>query len=175
MPNPVRQKAIDGLYKGDTFVHTRRFSQKETEEFGDLTRDYNPVHYDPRWTTAKGFGGLICHGLIVGSMICEIGGQIGWLATGMDFKFIRPVYMGDTITCRMQITTVGARGRAEADAVFTNQDGETVCRARLTGRVPMKKEKNILKQMVAEGDPTNKLSASRSYSIHTEEQDEHEP
>ncbi len=27
------------------------------------------------------------HGLLVGSMLTEIGGQLGWLATEMDFKF----------------------------------------------------------------------------------------
>ena len=155
MSNPIRHKAIEGIREGDTFVHTRRFTRKDTENFGDLTRDYNPVHYDLRWTEVKGSRGLICHGLIVGSMICEIGGQIGWLATGMNFKFLRPVYMGDTITCRMQITAIGSRGRAEADALFTNETGETVGRAQLSGRIPIGKEKNILKQMLAEGDPTN--------------------
>lgn len=167
MSNPIRHKAIEGIREGDTFVHTRRFTRKDTENFGDLTRDYNPVHYDLRWTEVKGFRGLICHGLIVGSMICEIGGQIGWLATGMNFKFLRPVYMGDTITCRMQITAIGSRGRAEADALFTNETGETVGRAQLSGRIPIGKEKNILKQMLAEGDPTNRLHGCRAYSILT--------
>ncbi len=59
-------------------LNTREHSLNEkTEYFGDITRDYNPVHYDFRWVEAKGFKGLICHGLIVGSMICEFGGQVG--------------------------------------------------------------------------------------------------
>jgi len=171
MVNPVRQKAIEGIREGDTFIHSRRFTRNDTEHFGDLTRDYNPVHYDSRWTDAKGFRGLICHGLIVGSMICEIGGQIGWLATGMNFKFLRPVYMGDTITCRMQITAIGNRGRAEADALFTNEAGETVGRAQLSGRIPIGKEKDILERIVAEGDPTNRLHECRAYSILTRDVD----
>ena len=165
MPNPVRLKAVSGLQAGDTFVHTRRFSQEETEAFGDLTRDYNPVHYDARWTAAKGFKGLICHGLIVGSMICEIGGQIGWLATGMDFKFIRPVYMGDTISCTLRITRIDEAGRARGEANFTNQDGQTVCRADLSGRVPTGTEKDLLGSIVSEGDPTNKLADNAAYMI----------
>ena len=84
MPSTLRKQAATGLKPGDTFVLTRTFSQEETKAFGDLTRDYNPVHYDPRWTRAKGFDGLICHGLLVGSMICEFGGQLAWLATGMS-------------------------------------------------------------------------------------------
>ena len=158
MTNPMRQKAIEGLKKRASFTYSRSFTQKETEIFGDLTRDYNPVHYDPRWAKAKGFKALICHGLIVGSMICEFGGQLGWLATGMTFKFIKPVYFGDTITCTITITKIDEAGRAEAEAIFTNQNNEQVCFARLTGRLPLDHERSILQQMVAEGDPTNKLA-----------------
>jgi acyl dehydratase len=158
MPNPIRQHAIEGLKKGDSFAYSRTFTQEETEIFGDITRDYNPVHYDLRWTEAKGFKGLVCHGLIVGSMICEFGGQVGWLATGMNFKFIRPVYFKDTITCRITITGIEDSGRATAEAIFTNDAGEQVCYAYLTGRVPLDTEREILRKMVAEGDPTNKLA-----------------
>jgi acyl dehydratase len=158
MPNPIRQKAIEGLKEQASFTYSRSFTQNETEAFGDLTRDYNPVHYDSRWVQAKGFNGLICHGLIVGSMICEFGGQVGWLATGMTFKFIKPVYFGDTITCSITIEKIEDNGRAEAEAVFTNQHDEQVCYASLTGRLPLGHERAILRQMVAEGDPTNKLA-----------------
>lgn len=157
MANAFRQRAIQGLRAGDSFACSRTFTQEETALFGDLTRDYNPVHYDRRWAEAKGFKGLICHGLIVGSMICEFGGQVGWLATGMNFKFIKPVYFGDTITCAITIHRIEDNGRAEAEAFFTNEAGEQVCYAHLTGRVPIGPEREILNRMVDEGDKTNKL------------------
>lgn len=158
MPNPIRQHAIKGLKTGDSFTTTRTFTGPETSAFGDLTRDYNPVHYDPRWAASKGFGGTICHGLLVGSMICEFGGQVGWLATGMNFRFIAPVYFGDTIRCTLTITQIEENGRAEAEAVFDNHNGRTVCLAHLTGRLPSEPERQLLQRMIAEGDPTNKLS-----------------
>ena len=157
MPSPLRKKAAAGLKPGDTFVVTRTFTQEETQSFGDLTRDYNPVHYDARWTRAKGFDGLICHGLLVGGMICEFGGQVGWLATGMDFTFMKPVYFNDTIECRIRLQRVDEKGRAAAAADFTNQHGVQVARALLKGRLPIQQEKVLLEQMMAEGDPTNKL------------------
>ena len=158
MPNLIRQRAIEGLKVNDSFKYSRTFTHEETEYFGDITRDYNPVHYDFRWVEAKGFKGLICHGLIVGSMICEFGGQVGWLATGMNFKFIKPVYFGDTITCSIMITKIEESGRAEAEVFFVNQVGDQVCYAHLTGRVPLDHEKDILERIVYEGDPTNKLT-----------------
>ncbi len=152
-----RQQAIGGLKPGATFTFSRSFTREETEAFGDLTRDYNPVHYDQRFAAAKGFNGLICHGLLVGGMISELGGQVAWLATGMSFRFLKPVYFGDTITCTLTITDVDERGRAKAEAVFTNQRGERVQEATLSGRLPKDEDRQVLAAMVAEGDPTNKL------------------
>lgn len=161
MANPIRIKAIKGLAEGDMFTFKRTFTREETLVFGDLTRDYNPVHYDERWTEEKGFKGLICHGLLIGSMICEFGGQVGWLATGMNFKFISPVYFGDTIQCTVTLTGVEDNGRAQATAVFINQDEKQVCYADMTGRLPRTKEKNILSAMAQAGDPTNQLADER--------------
>ena len=158
MNNPIRMHAVEGLNEGDTFSYRRVFSREETESFGDLTRDYNPVHYDHRWVRGKGYQGLICHGLLVGSMICEFGGQVGWLATGMNFKFIKPVYFGDTIHCTIRILKIEASGRAKAEAVLTNQEGEQVCYALVTGHLPLDGERDILREMVSEGDPSNKIS-----------------
>jgi len=154
----MRQRAIEGLKEGDSFTYKRTITQEETELFGDITRDYNPVHYHLRWAETKGFNSLICHGLIVGSMVCEFGGQVGWLATGMNFKFIKPVYFGDTITCSIMITKIEESGLAEAEAFFVNEVGDQVCYAYLTGRVPLGHERDILERIVCEGDPTNKLA-----------------
>jgi len=167
MANPIRLRAIEGLKAGDTFTYSRTFKQDETEQFGDTSRDYNPVHYDLRWARSKGFDRMICHGLLVGSMICEFGGQVGWLATGMNFKYLRPVYFGDTITCTVTITKIEKSGRAEAEALYINQAGEHVCRSCLTGRLPAAGERRFLKQMVEDQDPTNKLSLEQSYRIET--------
>lgn len=150
MMNPMRQQAIEGLKVGDTITFSRTFTHEETRRFGELTRDYNPVHYDMRWAEAKGFNGLICHGLLVGSMICEIGGQIGWLASGMSFKFIRPVPIGETVTCTATIVEIGSNGRAKAEAVFTNEKGEQVGHAMLTGRLPLAHERDLLKTIAQE-------------------------
>ena len=169
MANPIRAKAVQGLKPGDTVTFQRNFSQADTETFGDMTRDYNPVHFDLRWSAAKGFRGLICHGLLVGSMICEFGGQVGWLATGMTFKFIKPVYFDDTVQCAITITRLADSGRAEAEAIFSNQHGQQVCYAHLTGRLPLTPERRLLKTLIDEDDPTNKLhrEPSETYRIST--------
>jgi acyl dehydratase len=146
----IRQKTVEGLKKGDTFTVKRRFTKKDTEYFGNITKDYNPVHYDRRFTEAKKLNGLICHGLLVASLITEIGGQIGWLASGMDFRFKKPVYFDDTITCSFTLTEINERGKAKGEAVYINQYGIVVLEAVLTGIVPGSKEKKVLKTMMEE-------------------------
>jgi 3-hydroxybutyryl-CoA dehydratase len=125
----IRKKAIAGLKRGDSFAISRTFTEQDTMAFADISRDYNPVHFDHRFAQVKNFHGRICHGLLVASMLTEIGGQMGWLASGMQFRFKKPVYFGDTIACRFTITELDDRHRAKAEAVFTNQQDEIVIEA----------------------------------------------
>jgi len=140
----IRKRAIAGLKTGDSFTVTRTFSEEETRVFGEISRDHNPVHYDDHFAEVKNLRGRICHGLLVGGMITEVGGQIGWLASGMNFRFRRPVYFGDTIACVFTITEVDQRNRARAEAVLSNQHGETVIEAWLTGVLPGETERQIM-------------------------------
>ena len=154
----IRKKAIEGLEAGDTFSVSRTFTEQDVTQFAEISRDYNPVHHDERFARVKNFDGHICHGLLVASLITEIGGQIGWLASGMAFKFKKPVYFGETIKCDFTITEIDDKGHAKAEAVFTNECNTIVLEAVITGVLPGLREKQVMKKMLAEGDPTNPLS-----------------
>jgi len=153
----IRKKTIRGLRVGDTFTVSRQFSEEDMTAFAHITRDYNPVHFDPRFSGAKGFKARICHGLLVGSILTEVGGQIGWLASVMNFRFKQPVYFDETITCRFTITAIDERRRAKAEVVYLNAEGCIVLEAELEGILPDDSERRILAAMVAEGDPTNRV------------------
>ena len=120
----IRKKAIAGLAKGDTFSVSRTFRKQDVLQFAEISRDYNPIHFDPRFSNVKKIDGLICHGLLVASLITEI----------------------------------DDRGRAKAEAVFTNENNMTVLEAVLVGIVPGIQEKQVMQDMLAEGDLTNKIS-----------------
>jgi 3-hydroxybutyryl-CoA dehydratase len=154
----IRDKAIEGLRVGDTFTVSRTFRNEDVLQFAEISRDYNPIHFDHRFAEVKNFMGPVCQGLLVASLVTEIGGQIGWLASGMNFKFLRPVYFGDTIKCNFTITDIGDGGNARGEGVFTNDYGATVLIGVVTGFIPGDKERQVMKVMVEEGDPTNKVS-----------------
>jgi len=153
----IRQKAIAGLKAGDSFTIKRTFTEADMIAFAGITRDYNPVHFDERFSGVKNFSDRICHGLLVASMLTEVGGQMGWLASVMNFRFKRPVYFGDTITCTLTIIDIDDRNRARALAEYNNEDGVLVLEADLEGIVPAEPEREVLAAMVLEGDPTNRL------------------
>ena len=154
----IRRRAIQGLKIGDCFSVERTFTEKDMLKFSEITRDYNPVHLDRRFSAVKNFKDRICHGLLVASMLTEIGGQIGWLASVMNFRFKQPVYFGDTINCSLSIKEIDEQTqRARAVAIFRNQEKTVVIEAELAGILPNTCERQILNAMVAEGDPSNKL------------------
>ena len=154
----IRKKAIEGFQIGDTIRISRTFSEDDMIRFAEITKDYNPVHFDDRFASVKKFKSRICHGLLVASLLTEIGGQIGWLASSMNFQYKKPVYFEDTLTCQFTISQIDDRGRAQADVIYKNQNGATVIEASLTGILPGNDEKEVLQQMLDEGDPTNKVT-----------------
>ncbi|UCH19868.1 MAG: MaoC family dehydratase [Deltaproteobacteria bacterium] len=153
----IRRTAIKGLKIGDTFSVSRRFTEQDVVRFAEISRVYYLVHCDERFAKVKNFDNRICHGLLVASLVTEIGGQIGWLASGMTFKFKKPVYVGDTIKCDFIITDIHEIGRAKAEAVFTNDSGITVLEGVITGILPGVQEKQVMKDVLDEGDPARKV------------------
>src|SRR5210317_591788 len=140
----IRNQTIQGLTVGDTFTVSRKFIEQDMLNFADITRDYNPIHFDENFVAAKKLKGRICHGLLVGSLLTEIGGQIGWLASEMSFRFKKPVYFGDTIDCSLTITKIDGQNRARAEAIYRNQNGTVVLEADLAGILPADRERKIL-------------------------------
>jgi 3-hydroxybutyryl-CoA dehydratase len=154
----IRQKTLSGLAVGDVFSVTRSFSVAQVQQFADLTRDYNPIHFDRRFCRAKGLPRTICHGLLVGGMLTEIGGQIGWLARDIALHFKKPVFCEQAVTCTLTLTDLDAKGRARAKVVWEDAgEGGLLAEGELTGILPQAPELTVMHQMVAEGDPSNKL------------------
>ena len=145
----IRKQTIQGLTVGSTFTVSRTFTEKDMISFADITRDYNPIHFDERFVAAKKLKGQICHGLLVGSLLTEIGGQIGWLASEMNFRFKKPVYFGDTIECSLTIKQIDGP-RARAEVYYRNQDGIVVLKAELAGILPDNAERKVLNAILQE-------------------------
>jgi len=85
---------MDAPTVGDTHTVERTFTSADVEAFAEVTRDTQDRHTDP-----DDEGRRMVHGLLTGSLLTEIGGELAVLARSMDFHFLRPVYTGQTVRC----------------------------------------------------------------------------
>jgi acyl dehydratase len=123
---------------GDTYTYERTFSEADVRQFAAVTDDDQPRHTEP-----DDQGRLMVHGLLTGSLLTKIGGDIEMLAREMTFEFRRPVYTGDTVRCEWVNETVTERGSgwdvaASVQCWRVEDDGkprETVLRASVEGLI----------------------------------------
>lgn len=116
---------------------TESFTVTVTEEmmqaFERLTGDCSPIHVDENYAKARGYGGRVVYGMLGASFFSTLAGVYlpgeHCLLHGIECKFARPVFIGDTLTVTGTVVNVSeAVAEAEIKAVITNQDGKKVTR-----------------------------------------------
>ena len=116
---------------------TESFTVTVTEEmmqaFERLTVDCSPIHVDETYAKARGYGGRVVYGMLGASFFSTLAGVYlpgeHCLLHGVECKFARPVFIGDTLTVTGTVVNVSeAVAEAEIKAVITNQDGKKVTR-----------------------------------------------
>lgn len=128
------QEAFEALHVGQTLTFRRTFTNGDVALFCGVTGDYNPYHQDEAFARESWYRKLTIPGLLTGSMLTHIGGLLGFLATEMSFKYLAPVFVGDTITCTVTIAEKDEeKRRVKATVDFVNQDGVEVLRASFAG------------------------------------------
>ena len=108
---------------GQAFVgQARRIGDDQFRAFADMTGDDHPIHYDDAYAAKTRFGKRLAHGLLVMSMTAlgatPISRQledsmVAFVEEGA--RFLKPVFVGDTLTSRFEVTTIDpkpARGVA---------------------------------------------------------------
>ena len=118
---------------GTEFVAVRTFTAELVDAFTEISGDRGRHHLQP-----DAQGRRIVHGLLVASLGTQIGGSLNFLSRTMDYEFLRPVYVGDTITCTARIETVECKPgktRLLVSMRFVNQAGEDVIRGSTRGAV----------------------------------------
>ncbi|MBB6627714.1 MaoC family dehydratase N-terminal domain-containing protein [Nocardioides sp. KIGAM211] len=101
------------------------------------TGDFFPHHMDAEWTATQPFGQRIAHGTLIMSVAVGMtAGDINpqSMSYGYDkVRFIKPVFIGDTITVTAAITEkadhprmADTHGYVHELVSVTNQRGETV-------------------------------------------------
>ncbi len=128
------QAAFQELKLGQTFTYRRTFTEGDVALFCGVTGDFNPYHQDETWAASSWYGRRNIPGLLTASMLTNIGGLLGFLATDMSFEYLAPVYIGDTITCPITfIEKDEEKRRMVGLCIYKNQEGKEVLRGRFSG------------------------------------------
>jgi 3-hydroxybutyryl-CoA dehydratase len=128
------REAFDSIQAGQSFTYRRTFTEGDVALFIGVTGDLNPYHQDEMFASESWFKRRNIPGLLTASMATHIGGMMGFLATEMTFKYLKPVYVGDTITCVVTIMEKDEEKRQVFCSVdYANQDGIEVLKGSFRG------------------------------------------
>lgn len=123
---------------GHAVSFTKTVSESDVYLFAGVTGDLSPNHVDKSYMARSKYGRRMAHGaLLVGFMSTASSMAIAHcrddesetpVSVGFDrVRFIKPVFLGDTVTVAYEIISVDlVRRRSMSKIEITNQDGTLV-------------------------------------------------
>ena len=116
---------------------TRTITEHDIVAFAGLSGDFNLIHTDAEFAKTTPFGRRIAHGLLGLAIASGLAVQTGVLGANViafrevgEWKFIKPIFIGDTIHVDMEIVETKAfprlgGGLVTMAAAVNNQSDET--------------------------------------------------
>lgn len=110
---------------------SKTITDEDVRLFSEISTDKNPVHLDDEYAQTTIFKKRIAHGILVSGLIsAALAGKLpgaGCIYLGQELKFSAPVYIGDTVTARVEITELREdKFIVKLSTVCTNQSGVEV-------------------------------------------------
>ncbi len=127
----------DDISIGDSASFTKTLSETDVYLFAGITGDLNPAHVDAVSAARGMFKQRIAHGMLTGSFISTVlAMQLpgpGTIYVGQTLNFRAPVFIGDTITARVEaIEKLEQRRWVRFRTTVTNQEGKVVVEGEAT-------------------------------------------
>lgn len=130
--NPfVIERPYEEIEVGETASISKCITEAEVSNFAGIIGDFNPLHVNPEFAKNTMFGQRIAHGMLTASFISTLVGccipGINALYLSQEVKFVKPVFLGDTITATAEvIEKIDEKRRVIMQTTITNQRGEVV-------------------------------------------------
>ena len=130
----------------------RTVAENDIFTFAGLSGDFNQIHTDAEFSKETPFGQRVAHGLLGLSIASGLAMRTGILEGTViafreinNWKFINPVFIGDTIHVEMEVAETKALPRIGGGSVVITldvkkQSGETVMKGNWTVLVMSKPE-----------------------------------
>lgn len=135
---------IDSLQKGQQASFSKTISESDIYQFAGITGDLNPVHVDETYAAKTRFGRRIAHGMLTSAFICTVLGTklpgIGTIHVSQTLEFLRPVYIGDTVTVILEVVEINTEKKlVTISCLIQNQSGEAVVKGSSVVKPPINK------------------------------------
>ncbi|HOB12020.1 MAG TPA: MaoC family dehydratase [Syntrophomonadaceae bacterium] len=114
---------------GDTTSFTKTMTETDVIQWVGLTGDLNPIHIDREYAKTTRFGNVLVPGVLVLGLIskCMTDLTFGHVYANQSIKFLKPVFIGDTITATGTIIEkIDEKNMVRVETKCVNQDGALV-------------------------------------------------
>jgi len=125
--NKVRK--WEDMQVGDSATFTKTMTETDVILWVGLTGDLNPIHIDREYSKTTRFGKVLVPGVLVLGLISNVMTQVtfGHVYANQSIKFLKPVYIGDTVTAiGTIIEKIDAKNIVKVETKCVNQDGVLV-------------------------------------------------
>jgi 3-hydroxybutyryl-CoA dehydratase len=97
------------FYVGEQASLTKTVTDSDVATFAELIGDHNPIHTDDEYARNSRFGRRVAHGIFTGGLISAVLGNHlpgpGAIYLSQQLEFLAPVFIGDTITAVVEVTS----------------------------------------------------------------------
>jgi len=139
IPSGPRGMYFEEFQTGQRIVTAgRTITETDIVSFAGLSGDYNQIHVDADYSAKAPFGQRVAHGLLVTAIASGLAMQTGVMEGTVlafreinEWKFIKPVFIGDTVHVVLKVMEtkdlrrIGG-GSVRIELAVNNQKDETV-------------------------------------------------
>ena len=126
--NPRGTICIEDIEMGMTRYIRKIITDRDIEQFAEISTDHNPVHLDDDYARDTIFEGRIAHGMLTAGLISAvIGEQLpghGSIYMSQNLKFLAPVRPGDLVHAEVRVV----------DMVIDKRRVKLDCRCEVNGK-----------------------------------------
>ena len=126
--NPRGTICIEDIEMGMTRYIQKIITDRDIEQFAEISTDHNPVHLDNEYARDTIFEGRIAHGILTAGLVSAvIGEQLpghGTIYMSQNLKFLAPVRPGDLVYAEVKVV----------DMVIDKRRVKLDCRCEVNGK-----------------------------------------
>ena len=136
--NPRGTICIEDIEMGMTRYIRKVITDRDIEQFAEISTDHNPVHLDDEYARDTIFEGRIAHGMLTAGLVSAvIGEQLpghGAIYLSQNLKFLAPVRPGDLVHAEVKVV----------DMVIDKRRVKLDCRCEVNGENVLVGEATVL-------------------------------